>query len=244
MRKAAPSRIFANRGEQLAEALAAGGRRPAGRRDRRHAAAALLAVSGGTTPAAFLRTLSTKSIAWDKVTVTLVDERFVPATTPRSNAAAGQWASCCRTSRGSRFRAALPRGRQMSGGAASEALQRLALAARRCDAGHGRRTATPPRSFRMRRSRPCSIRNRRIVLPVHAESAGEPRLTLTLAAGSIVKAAGIACISRATRKREVLGPSHATAKLRRDADPRRPRPGVANCRDILGRIAPIHSSVR
>ena len=47
---------------------------------------ALLAVSGGTTPAQFFAALSEADIAWDKVTVTLVDERFVPPSSPRSNA--------------------------------------------------------------------------------------------------------------------------------------------------------------
>ena len=47
---------------------------------------AVLAVSGGTTPAKFFAALSAMPIAWDKVIVTLVDERFVPASSPRSNA--------------------------------------------------------------------------------------------------------------------------------------------------------------
>ncbi len=47
---------------------------------------AVLAVSGGTTPKQFLRSLSARPIAWDKVTVTLVDERLVPASSERSNA--------------------------------------------------------------------------------------------------------------------------------------------------------------
>jgi 6-phosphogluconolactonase len=47
---------------------------------------ALLAVSGGTTPALFFRTLSAADIEWSRVTVTLVDERFVPESSPRSNA--------------------------------------------------------------------------------------------------------------------------------------------------------------
>src|SRR5262245_55740300 len=37
---------------------------------------ALIAVSGGTTPALFFRTLSNEELDWSKVTVTLVDERF------------------------------------------------------------------------------------------------------------------------------------------------------------------------
>lgn len=47
---------------------------------------ATLAVSGGTTPAAMLRHLSKAAVDWSKVTVTLVDERFVPMDSDRSNA--------------------------------------------------------------------------------------------------------------------------------------------------------------
>lgn len=58
--------------DALAEAVAARGR-------------ATIAVSGGSTPKAFFKALSTRDIDWAKVTVTLVDERFVPADNPRSN---------------------------------------------------------------------------------------------------------------------------------------------------------------
>jgi 6-phosphogluconolactonase len=46
---------------------------------------ATLAVSGGSTPKAFFEALSSRSIDWAKVKVTLVDERFVPEDNPRSN---------------------------------------------------------------------------------------------------------------------------------------------------------------
>lgn len=46
---------------------------------------ATMAVSGGTTPKLFFQALSARQIAWDRVTVTLVDERFVPETSERSN---------------------------------------------------------------------------------------------------------------------------------------------------------------
>lgn len=46
---------------------------------------ATLAVSGGSTPSRFFNALSSRAIDWPKVTVTLVDERFVPADNPRSN---------------------------------------------------------------------------------------------------------------------------------------------------------------
>ena len=47
---------------------------------------ALLAVSGGKTPALFLDKLAQTDLAWEKVRVTLVDERQVPETSERSNA--------------------------------------------------------------------------------------------------------------------------------------------------------------
>ncbi|MEQ1520812.1 MAG: 6-phosphogluconolactonase [Aestuariivirga sp.] len=47
---------------------------------------ACLAVSGGSTPKLFFETLSRFDVPWSRITVTLVDERQVPETNPRSNA--------------------------------------------------------------------------------------------------------------------------------------------------------------
>lgn len=48
---------------------------------------AVLAVSGGSTPARFFSVLSRRrDIPWENVIVTLVDERWVPETSDRSNA--------------------------------------------------------------------------------------------------------------------------------------------------------------
>ncbi|NKN34751.1 6-phosphogluconolactonase [Agrobacterium sp. a22-2] len=47
--------------------------------------AASIAVSGGSTPKTFFEALSARPLDWDKVTVTLVDERFVPEDNDRSN---------------------------------------------------------------------------------------------------------------------------------------------------------------
>ncbi|MBL1437332.1 MAG: 6-phosphogluconolactonase [Rhodobacteraceae bacterium] len=58
--------------DQLADAIEARGK-------------ASLAVPGGTTPGPFLTALSGQNIAWDKVSVMLTDERFVPDDSPRSN---------------------------------------------------------------------------------------------------------------------------------------------------------------
>ncbi|TWG61708.1 6-phosphogluconolactonase [Aminobacter sp. J44] len=47
---------------------------------------AFIAVSGGSTPKKFFAALSRKPLDWAKVTVTLVDERFVDEASDRSNA--------------------------------------------------------------------------------------------------------------------------------------------------------------
>ncbi|AIF46435.1 6-phosphogluconolactonase [Dyella japonica] len=60
--------------ERLREAIA----------ERGHA---LLAVSGGSTPRHFFEKLSREALDWSKVQVTLVDERWVPESNERSNAA-------------------------------------------------------------------------------------------------------------------------------------------------------------
>ncbi|WP_127090700.1 6-phosphogluconolactonase [Aquabacter cavernae] len=49
--------------------------------------AASLAVSGGRTPARFFELLSGAPLDWPRISVTLVDERWVPETSERSNAA-------------------------------------------------------------------------------------------------------------------------------------------------------------
>ena len=67
--------------DALARAVAAGLREAIEGRD-----VALLALSGGTTPALFLRRLAAQDLDWAGVVVTLVDERWVPATHERSNA--------------------------------------------------------------------------------------------------------------------------------------------------------------
>ncbi|AMC13330.1 6-phosphogluconolactonase [Liberibacter crescens] len=48
---------------------------------------AYIALSGGSTPQLFLEKLSETDINWEKVSATLVDERFVSPNNPRSNQA-------------------------------------------------------------------------------------------------------------------------------------------------------------
>jgi 6-phosphogluconolactonase len=47
---------------------------------------AVIAVSGGSTPKRLFEVLSNEGVDWSRVTVTLVDERWVPDTDERSNA--------------------------------------------------------------------------------------------------------------------------------------------------------------
>ena len=64
---------LANRvGDELNRCIAARGR-------------ATLAVPGGRTPLAFLQELSTKRLDWEKISVILTDEHYVPETADNSN---------------------------------------------------------------------------------------------------------------------------------------------------------------
>jgi 6-phosphogluconolactonase len=77
-------RTFENR-QMLAETLAAE-IAEALRAEIADGGAATLAVSGGSTPKLFFQTLSRRQLDWSSVTVTLVDERWVPESDDRSNA--------------------------------------------------------------------------------------------------------------------------------------------------------------
>ena len=81
-----PARRTFNGKQQLAAALAGAvaANLKAGIAARGEASVAL---SGGTTPVGFFQALSRRDdVQWDKVTVTLVDERWVDETSDRSNA--------------------------------------------------------------------------------------------------------------------------------------------------------------
>jgi len=79
-RKSFPNRV--DLAKALAEAVATDLKAAIAQRGR-----ATLAVSGGTTPTKFFKELGKrKDVDWDKVDVTLVDERWVEETHDRSNA--------------------------------------------------------------------------------------------------------------------------------------------------------------
>jgi 6-phosphogluconolactonase len=194
---------FGTRGE-LAEALAehvAG--RLANAVERR--GTGFLAISGGTTPATFLRMLSTKPIGWDKVTVALVDERFVAETSPRSNAALARSTLLQNRAAEAHF-VGLYRPAESVETAAAETSRKLAELAWPLDVailgmGADGHTASffPDAAELPALLSPSADA---YVLAVHADSAGEPRLTLSLA--RIVAAATIAVHIEGAEKRAVL----------------------------------------
>ncbi|WP_027168372.1 6-phosphogluconolactonase [Mesorhizobium sp. WSM3224] len=155
---------------------------------------ALLAVSGGTTPAKLFAALSTTPIAWDKVTVTLVDERFVPPSSPRSNAGLVAANLLQNKAAAARFVPLYHEAASIEDAAAadSEALRALPWP---LDVvilgmgGDGHTASFFPDAGNLEEL--LDPTSHRIVLPVHAASGGEPRLTLSMAR---IVAAGFAAL--------------------------------------------------
>ena len=143
----------------------------------------LLAVSGGATPAAFFAELSKADIDWSKVVVTLVDERFVEPTSPRSNQGLVETTLLRGPASAARFVPLYHPAATVDDAAAQahDAIENLPWPLDVAVLGMGADGHTA--SFF-----PDAIdlvtlidpKSDHLVMPVHAASAGEPRLTLTM----------------------------------------------------------------
>jgi 6-phosphogluconolactonase len=144
---------------------------------------ALLAVSGGTTPAEFFAQLAQERMDWEKVCVTLVDERWVPADDDRSNARLVQTTLLQHAAAAARFvplytGAATPE-LGLTGTEARIAALPLPFDAVVLGMGDDGHTASFfPGGDQLDAALDLSGSAR--VLPMRAQAAGEPRVTLTL----------------------------------------------------------------
>ncbi len=146
---------------------------------------AMLAVSGGSTPTHFFEALSQRELDWSKVTITLIDERYVPETSPRSNAALVRGKLLKNNAATAEFRPLYRDGVTIEQ-AAEMANNHWDEDDDRCDVvvlgmGNDGHTA----SFFPDATNLNTLLNpnrRSHVDVVYAQSAGEPRLTMTLAA--------------------------------------------------------------
>lgn len=147
--------------------------------------AASLVVAGGTTPAPFLNRLSKASLAWDRVLVTLTDERWVSTGDPASNGAMIERTLLQHAAAAAQF-VPLYTGAATPEAAIADATSRLADLPRPFDAvvlgiGEDGHTASLfPGADNLAAA--LALKNGQQVAAIRAPGALQPRLTLTLPA--------------------------------------------------------------
>ncbi|MBT1155661.1 6-phosphogluconolactonase [Aminobacter anthyllidis] len=174
---------------------------------------AFLAVSGGSTPGRFFVALSRAELDWSKVTVTLVDERFVPENSPRSNASLAKANLLQNNAAAARFAPLFHEAATVEKGADLADAETRALpwpldATILGMGGDGHTASFFPDAQDL--DALLDLTSTRIVMPVHAETAGEPRLTLTLPA--LVSAGLLVVHIEGAEKRNVIEAALAADK--------------------------------
>ena len=164
---------------------------------------ALLAVSGGSTPVQFFRALSKTDLNWDKILVTLVDERFVSPQSQRSNQRLVTIELLQSKAARAQFLPLYMEG-EIDEAAKAARLRLepyLPVDVMVLGMGNDGHTASLfPGADRLQEA--SDLENKRSVMAIEAPEAGEPRLTFTLAA--IKSAKSLYLHIEGTEKREVL----------------------------------------
>ncbi|MFK2899602.1 6-phosphogluconolactonase [Dyella jejuensis] len=166
---------------------------------------AVIAVSGGSTPKRLFEKLSNEILDWSRVTVTLVDERWVPDSDERSNARLVESLLLQRGAADADFvplyvEAATPEA------GIGEVRTRLAALKQPFDVvvlgmgPDGHTASFFPGGDRLGEALDTS--NTALVLPMRAPGAGEPRITFTLPV--LLKARALYLHIQGEDKREVL----------------------------------------
>ena len=167
---------------------------------------AVLAVSGGSTPVRFFQALSKLDLPWEQVTIILVDERMVPETHDRSNAKLVR-ENLLQNAAAKAFFVPMYSG-GFDEGDAADRIETVMKRARLTKpdftilgmGNDGHTASFFPKGDHLADA--IDPEQNAIVLPMHAEGAGETRLTLTL---PVLLASGqLALHIEGSGKREVL----------------------------------------
>ena len=144
---------------------------------------AVLAVSGGSTPKKFFERLSHVPLEWSRVTVLLVDERIVPPNNERANAKLVAENLLINKAKDANFEPFVVDGASPEDCARKSSVA-LEQSGRQIDAlvlgmgTDGHTASFFPNGDKLADA--LNMDGEALVLPMQAEGAGEPRLTLTL----------------------------------------------------------------
>jgi 6-phosphogluconolactonase len=144
----------------------------------------VLAVSGGSTPVNFFHALSHIDLPWEQVTIILVDERMVPATSERSNAKLVR-DNLLQNNAANAFFVPMYQGAFDEGDAAHQ-IETIMKRAKLTEpdflilgmGSDGHTASFFPGGDHLMDS--LDPHQKALILPMHAEGAGEARLTMTL----------------------------------------------------------------